>query len=222
MIHPGRVARPSVRPAGVISPSPTHGETPYTRLLATTTLQSKPMTHPPTNRRTPRLAALVGRVRALHPARRSGHGPESGVAMVEFALILPLVLIFLLLILDFGRAINYWIDTTHLASEGARLAAVDKVPTGSASLQDHIKDRADTEELRTGGATGVVEPGLEVCVEYPDGREVGSPVTVTVSAEYDWIPFLGDNLGLTQTTIKGSATHRLERDIDEVDDGCES
>ena len=43
--------------------------------------------------------------------------------MLEFALILPL---FLLMVSPAsstsGRAINYWIDTTHLASEGARLA----------------------------------------------------------------------------------------------------
>jgi hypothetical protein len=145
--------------------------------------------------------------------------------MIEFALILPLVLILLLLILDFGRAINYWVDTTHLASEGARLAAVDKADLkdedgNSVSLQEYIKSKADSEELRTGGATGVVEPGIKVCVEYPDGREVGNPVKVTVSADYNWIPFLGNEFGLGTTTIEGTATHRLERDIDAVDDTC--
>ena len=152
--------------------------------------------------------ALFDRVRALDPARRSPHGPESGQAIVEFALILPLLLIVLLLILDFGRAINYWIDTTHLASEGARLAAVDKAPGGS--LAEHIKNQADTEELRTGGV-GVVAPGLEVCVEYPEGRAVGQPVKVTVSADYNWLPFIDSEFGLTQSTISGSATHRIER-----------
>lgn len=145
--------------------------------------------------------------------------------MVEFALILPLLLIFLLLILDFGRAINYWIDSTHLASEGARLAAVDKVPDDwDGSLQQYIKDRADTEELKTGGPTGIASPGLEVCVSYPEGRAVGNPVMVTVSADYDWMPFLGSGfgVGLTETTIQGEATHRLERDQDLVEAGCES
>jgi hypothetical protein len=138
--------------------------------------------------------------------------------MVEFALILPLLLIFLLLILDFGRAINYWIDTTHLASEGARLAAVDKNSSGN--LQTHIKNQADTEELRTGGTVGVVSPGLEVCVEYPEGRSVGLPVKVTVRADYNWLPFLDSEFGLTQSTISGSATHRLERVTGAVTAGC--
>lgn len=181
---------------------------------------------------TPLSKTLFERVRALHPTRRSANGPESGQAMVEFALILPLLLIFLLLILDFGRAINYWVDSTHLASEGARLAAVDKFcPDDSEdencdSLQQYLKSRADSEELKSGGPTGIVSPGLEVCVDYPEGREVGDPVVVTVSAEYDWMPFLGSafGVGLTQTTITGEATHRLERveGTGLVQDGCET
>ncbi len=161
--------------------------------------------------------ALFERVRALDPARRSPHGSESGQAIVEFALILPLVLILLLLILDFGRAINYWIDSTHLASEGARLAAVDKAPGGN--LQAHIKNQADTEELRTGGSVGVAEPGLEVSICYPEGRAVGNPVKVTVSADYNWLPFLNSEFGLTQTAITGSATHRIERVTGAVTEG---
>ena len=77
----------------------------------------------------------AGRIRGLRS--------ESGVAIVEFALVLPFLLLVLLAIIDFGRAINYWIDTTHLASEGARLAAVDRVPPGSPSLQDYIRNKAD-------------------------------------------------------------------------------
>ena len=165
--------------------------------------------------------ALLERVRALHPARRSEHGSEAGVAIVEFALILPLLLVMLLLILDFGRAINYWIDTTHLASEGARLAAVDKAPGGS--LQEHIKAQADTPELQSGGAHGVVPPGVEVCVEYPEGTpEVGDPVKVTVRADYNWLPLVSDEFDITQSTISGSASHRIERVSGVVEPGCVS
>ncbi len=158
------------------------------------------------------------RVRALHPARRSSNGPESGQAIVEFAFVVPILLALLLLILDFGRAINYWIDTTHLASEGARLAAVDKAPGGS--LQDYIKGEADTSELRSGSANGVVPPGVEVCVEYPDGLAVGNPVKVTVRAKYNWFPLVSDDFGATQSTLSGSATHRIERVTGNVDPGC--
>ena len=58
------------------------------------------------------------------PFRRRLRG-ESGAAIVEFALILPFLVLIIVLMLDFGRAFNYWISVTHLASEGARLAAVE-------------------------------------------------------------------------------------------------
>jgi hypothetical protein len=33
---------------------------------------------------------------------------------------------------------------------------------------------------------------------------------VTATAVYNWLPFLGDRLGIAQTTITGSSTMRLE------------
>jgi Flp pilus assembly protein TadG len=144
---------------------------------------------------------------------------ESGVALVEFALVLPLLLILLFGALDFGKAFNYWIDGTHLANEGARFAAVDKNP-GSGTLQQYIQQQADTPELRDGGTASVPSP-LEVCVEFPAGTaEVGDPVHVTASVTYNWLPFLGNELGITQTTITGSATMRLEAPPTTYGAGC--
>jgi Flp pilus assembly protein TadG len=53
---------------------------------------------------------------------------DRGVAMVEMALVLPLLLVLLMGMLDFGRAINYWNDVNHIAGEGARFAAVNNNP----------------------------------------------------------------------------------------------
>jgi hypothetical protein len=51
-----------------------------------------------------------------------------GTALVEMALVLPLLLLLLFGMIDFGKAFNEWIDETHLANEGARLAAVSYCP----------------------------------------------------------------------------------------------
>ena len=59
-----------------------------------------------------------------------GPHDESGVALIEFALVLPLLLLVLCGIFEFGRIYNYWIDETHLANEAARWAAVDRNPGG--------------------------------------------------------------------------------------------
>jgi Flp pilus assembly protein TadG len=58
--------------------------------------------------------------------RASGASSEDGAALVEFALILPILVVLLFGMLEFGKAFNYWIDETHLANEGARWAVVDK------------------------------------------------------------------------------------------------
>src|SRR5688500_11187424 len=49
---------------------------------------------------------------------------ESGQGVVEFALVVPLVCLLIVAIFHFGKVMNYWLDLNHVASEGARKAAV--------------------------------------------------------------------------------------------------
>jgi Flp pilus assembly protein TadG len=149
---------------------------------------------------------------------------ERGVALVEFALVLPLLLVLLFGMLDFGRAFNYWIDSTHLANEGARWAVVNKNP-GTGTLQQFIQQQADTDELRNGGSTSVPDP-MQVCVSFPVDNDtgqsgvVGAPVKVTASVTYHWLPFLGEHIGVLNTKVTGSAMMRLEAAPTNYDAGC--
>ena len=60
--------------------------------------------------------------------------------MVELAIALPVLLIVLLGIVEFGRALVYWNDTTQIASVGARWAIVNEWPgKDTQSLQDAIR-----------------------------------------------------------------------------------
>lgn len=133
---------------------------------------------------------------------------------MEFALVLPLFLVLVTGMLHFGKAINYWLDQNHLASEGARFAAVNTNPGADdgLSLQTWLRQEANTAELRDGGTEAVAD-GLLVCVEFPDGEppEVGDSVKVSVRTTYNWIPLLGDAVNTTSTQIRGSATMRIEQ-----------
>lgn len=158
-------------------------------------------------------------MRSLRPSRFAGRDPEEGAALIEFALVLPVLLVLLLGMLDFGKAFNYWIDQTHLANEGARWAAVNKNP-GGGSLQQYVRSQANTPELRDGGTASVAGP-IQICITFPNGTsQVGDPVRVTASTTYNWLPFLGSRLGIAQTTMTASATMRLEAAPSVYGAGC--
>lgn len=147
-----------------------------------------------------------------HPRRAFRN--QDGAAVIEFALVLPMTLVLVFGILDFGKAFNYWIDETHLANTGARWAVVNKNPgeDGGVTLQEYVKGLANTAELAN---------GMTVCVEFPAGTsEVGDPVRMVVTYPYDWMPFLDAELGITQTTLTSTATMRLEQSPSVYEAGC--
>lgn len=122
---------------------------------------------------------------------------ERGVAMVEFALIVPVLMLIVAGMLGFGRLLFYWADANHLANETTRWAAVDRNPYGS-SLQDYIAN----------SGTGEFKNGLKVCLDFPEGGtpEIGQSIRVRVQKPFTFVPIVG--LGLT---VKASSTQRIER-----------
>ena len=125
---------------------------------------------------------------------------EDGQSLVELAVVLPLLLLLLLGIMDFGRAFNYWITETQVASEGARRAAVNLSSSGTL-LHSYVRDQIQV---------GDMKEKATVCVSFPDkpspdAAKVGHPVKITVSTPFSW--FLSDILPIT---LANSATMRLE------------
>jgi Flp pilus assembly protein TadG len=150
-----------------------------------------------------------GEVRVERSKLRS----ERGQATVEFALVLPMVLLVLVGLIAFGKAFNYWINLNHIANEGARWAVVDKVPPYTAAgannaaktgtnvtaclLANYIASQASTTDLQ-----GKIAPGYTgacgVATAIPNGwnitvackntggvaPNIGDPATVTVAAPY--------------------------------------
>jgi len=147
---------------------------------------------------------------------------QRGVALVEFALVLPVLMLILMGIFDFGRALNYWNDTNQLAADGARLAAVGRNPDPVPDDPDpkiaflkYVQGRADTTELFD---------TLKVCAYYgpdfdsgPDGslRAVGEPVELIVTGTFNFVPLL--DIAPDQA-IAGKARMRLEQITDSTPD----
>jgi Flp pilus assembly protein TadG len=151
---------------------------------------------------------------------------QDGQALPEFALVLPVLVLVLFAILDFGKAFNYWNDATHIAAEGARYAAVNgkPYPGSPGSLQAQLLAEGDTSELRSGG-TESVDSAPQVCLSFPSPTDPtatnptphrGDPVRVTMTFEYSWLPVLD----LGSTSITSSAVMRLETTPTTYSAGC--
>jgi len=163
---------------------------------------------------------------------------ERGQALVEFVLLLPIFLMLVFGMIEFGRAFNYWIDMTHLANEGARYAAVNRWPgcpsndlsacTAPAQLREYIQQRANTEGLGNrltfkpvpdGTSPNALDAGGDsIVICFPEGGtpEPGEAVRVVVRTTYEIgvVNGLLGALGLKEVgtiDLTGAATIRLER-----------
>ncbi|MCH7522207.1 MAG: pilus assembly protein [Chloroflexi bacterium] len=133
-----------------------------------------------------------------------GQRGEKGQALVEFALLVPIFLMLLFAIVDFGMGFHSWITVTNSAREGARLGAV-------AGTEQQIIDRVhDTATLIN------EETNMDVLVTNAQGLP-GESVVVQVDYDYDLITPLaslvafltGDIIGPT-LTLSSTAEMRLE------------
>lgn len=123
-------------------------------------------------------------------------GSEAGQSLVEFALVLPVLLLVLLGIVDFGRVLSTGYMVAHAARDAARYASVgaDDSTIGQAVLRD-------TSSVR-GQVTWSVSPG--------SGLVSGQPVEVTVSAPVQiFDPVLAAILGTVYTST-ASVSFRVE------------
>lgn len=134
---------------------------------------------------------------------------ERGVVAIEFALVLPLLLLVLFLIVDFGRVFNYFNDANQIAAEGARAAAVAGPLADQGAFVAGLIDSGTTEELRA-GSDQVTTP-LDACVILPNGTsKTGDPITIRVTSEFELLPIIPGGISIP---IKGEATMRIERDL---------
>ena len=74
---------------------------------------------------------------------------NDGVAMTEFALVLPVFVLIIVGLLSFGRVLYYWIEANHVASETARWAIVDQNPFTGQTLQEHARAEPRPASSRT-------------------------------------------------------------------------
>ncbi|HAM43896.1 MAG TPA: pilus assembly protein TadE [Propionibacteriaceae bacterium] len=147
----------------------------------------------------------------FHPGR------DRGAAAVEFALVLPVLVMLLVGIVDFGMVTNAQAIAGNAARDGARAASLGakKADACEAALQasSSLLNFSDT------GSCGTSTPSITVTCQTPGGaacssdfdtsREIGGTAVVTVTYVYHWISPAVFGLPGT-TTITKSAYMRIE------------
>lgn len=134
--------------------------------------------------------------------RRIGHRSERGQAMVELALVLPVLGVLLFGIVQFGLTFNNYLTLTDAVRAGARQAAVSRY------VSDPV---AATTNKVLAAADGLSRPPLTVTVTAPDGSPAtwapGTDVKVTATYPYS-INVLG--MVVASGSLSSSTTERVE------------
>lgn len=85
--------------------------------------------------------------------RLRGQCGERGAVAVEFALILPILLVLVLGIFEFGRLYNLQISVTNAAREGARVMAITKDPAAARAAAIEAAPSVNNPEIQAGDIT---------------------------------------------------------------------
>jgi Flp pilus assembly protein TadG len=126
---------------------------------------------------------------------RSHSRAARGSVSVEFAAVLPLVAVSMLLVAQIGLLVSEQLAVQHAAREGARAAAVW-----------NDDDRARTAALDAGN----LDPNRTTIIISPARRDVGTPVRVEVRFTPVAMPVVGRFMP-SATTLTAMVEMRTER-----------
>lgn len=135
---------------------------------------------------------LQNHVRRLRKSRR-------GAAAVEFAIVLPVFVLLVFGMIEYGRMVMVQQVITNASREGARRAVLD------GSTVSQVQDVVD--EYLTNAAINAANPAA-VSPNPLANADAGDPVTVTVSvpfASVSWLPspmYLGGKILSASTTMR--------------------
>ena len=133
---------------------------------------------------------------------KRGRG-ERGQGMVDFVLVLPIFLLLVFAIMDFGLGLHAWLTVTNSAREGARLGAVRGTEP---QIVQKVQDTA----------TSLDKSKMTVTVTNAQGTP-GQSVVVNVDYQYNLITPLSKIMGIVSKgkigptlTFSSKADMRLE------------
>ncbi|RPI27762.1 MAG: pilus assembly protein [Chloroflexota bacterium] len=119
-----------------------------------------------------------------------------GQSLVEWAFVLPIILLVTMMILDLGRAVYYYSAIYNSAREGARYAVI--YPDDTAGISTRVKNMS----------VGLSDADLTVSTTLPTEK------TVRVSVTYRFVavtPLVSALLGSSDITLRSQTTMQVEK-----------
>lgn len=118
-------------------------------------------------------------------AGRRRQGRDRGAAAVEMALLMPVLLLVLCAIIDFGRMLNTQITLTEAAREGARAAAYGQSPSARVATVTSMAGVTTTLDSACGTGNEYAQVTVRVTFSYitPVATLIGVAATKNLSSK---------------------------------------
>lgn len=126
----------------------------------------------------------------------------TGQSLAEFALVLPLMLVLLFALVDFGRAFHAWLLVTNAAREGARAGATQQ---DDAQIRTRVNDSID----------GLDSARLNIALTNVQGPR-GETIEVDLAYDFEFVTPIGGLMSVVSAgtldapTISSHSSMRLE------------
>lgn len=140
---------------------------------------------------------------------------DAGQSLMELSLLLPVFMIFVFGIIDFGLGMRSYVSLANGVREGARIASIG-APAGSQSDCDGITQNTVHGRICS-SVTSLDLNELSTNVTYPNGFASGNSVVVSADYTHDFVTPLGDIIGFfsggsfpTAIQLHSSTDMRLE------------
>ena len=161
---------------------------------------------------------------ALHRRRRRRSG-QRGQSLVEFAFVLPIIVLVIVSFIEIGRAVFAWNTIANAARQGARVAAVNQLSVvtdcdESRPIEDPYEPHWSIRgcAIAAGGALGINTANVTISYSSPPSTSltcdsplhVGCIASITVTYNYNVsTPFL--NMIIHSFTMSQTSQMPIER-----------
>jgi Flp pilus assembly protein TadG len=136
----------------------------------------------------------------MRRARRTGKQSRKGAILVEFAIILPVYLLFVFGIIEYGRMVMVQQVLTNAAREGARVGVLDNSTSANVT----------TAANRYLSAAGISSATISATPDPPSSAGYASLVSVTISVPFNSVSWLPSPMYLGGKTLTSTSKMRRE------------